>query len=251
MALHAVQSRSLPDKVFEQLVGEIVSGAYASGESLPSERSLTQVLGVNRHVVREAMRRLEQIGLVRVTHGGGAKVLDFRRTAGLDLLAVIAEHADALEPTPALFAATLEMRASIGIDLCRLCAKRGSEDVRTDLVRIAGQLRAVSAGPQMLALDERFWQRILDGAHNIAYQLAFNSLIRAVHAIPDVSVPWIEHELERSGHRQPLASAIAAGDEEAAAQAAAIALAPSPEAVALLSSVAPTGEQSIVKGLSL
>jgi GntR family transcriptional regulator, transcriptional repressor for pyruvate dehydrogenase complex len=251
MPLRAVQSRSLPDKVFEQLVSEIVSGGYAPDDSLPSERALTEILGVNRHVVREAIKRLEQIGLVKVVQGGPTKVLDFRQTAGLDLLAVVAEHADAIEPLPALFAATLEMRAGIGIDLSRLCAQRASRDVRADLQQLAEQLSHASAGPELLALDERFWQRILDGAGNLAYQLAFNSLIRAVHAIPDVSVPWLEQELRRSGYRRPLAAAIAAADEHAAAEAARTALAPAPEAIALLSGATHGHAPNIAAGLSL
>ncbi|MEA2214840.1 MAG: Bacterial regulatory protein gntR family, partial [Solirubrobacteraceae bacterium] len=44
MALHAVQKRSLPDKVFEQLTVEIVSGRYSPGATIPSERDLSEVL---------------------------------------------------------------------------------------------------------------------------------------------------------------------------------------------------------------
>ena len=63
----------------------------------------------------------------------------------------------------------------------------------------------------------------MDGAGNLAYQLAFNSLIRAVHARRELSLPLLEAELKRSGHRRPIAEAIAAGDPagaEAAARAA-------------------------------
>ncbi|MHB1808683.1 MAG: FadR/GntR family transcriptional regulator [Solirubrobacteraceae bacterium] len=234
MSLRRVQLSSLPDKVFEQLLSEIVTGRFFPGQPLPSERELTSVLGVNRHVVREAVKRLEQLGLLSVNQGGRTKVLNFRRTAGLDLLAVIAEHAHAIEPQPELFAATLEMRAGIGVDLVSLCAQRAERSVREDLVQIAAELAAVGGGAAILPLDERFWQRVLDGAGNLAYQLAFNSLIRAVHAIRDVSLPWLEHELLRSGHRRPLAAAIAAADAPAAEKAARAALAVPPGAIALL-----------------
>ena len=58
--LRPVQTRSLPDEVFGQLLGEIVSGRYAPGETLPGERGLSDVFGVNRHVVREALKRLRE-----------------------------------------------------------------------------------------------------------------------------------------------------------------------------------------------
>src|SRR5664279_191603 len=130
MALRAVTNASLPDKVFAQLAGEIVSGRYRPGTTLPSERTLSSVFTVNRHVVREALGRLEQLGLVRVVQGGGTTVLDYRLTAGLDLLAVLAEHADAGEGMLAPLGAALEMRAGIGIDVARLCARRATPEVR-------------------------------------------------------------------------------------------------------------------------
>src|SRR5205823_393472 len=103
---------------------EIVGGGYAPGATIPSERELSEVFGVNRHVIREAVKRLEQVGLVKVAQGGRTKVLDFRQSAGLDLLALLAERSGALEAALPLLAAALEMRAGIGADLARLCALR-------------------------------------------------------------------------------------------------------------------------------
>jgi DNA-binding FadR family transcriptional regulator len=217
--LRAVERRSLPDKVFEQLLSEIVSGRYPPDATVPSERQLGETLGVNRHVVREAIKRLEQVGLVRVTQGGRTTVLDFRKTAGLDLLALVAEHAEAAGALSPLLAAALEMRAGIGVDLARLCAQRAGGEVGRDLLEISRKL-AAAGGEELLELDRRFWQRVLDGAGNLAYQLAFNSLIRAVHAQRDLSVPWLEQELGRSDYRRPIALAIASADADTAASAA-------------------------------
>jgi DNA-binding FadR family transcriptional regulator len=223
MPLKALDRRSLPDKVFEQLTAQIVGGGYAPGDALPSERELSEQLQVNRHVVREAVKRLEQVGLVRVSQGGRTSVLDYRRTAGLDLLAIVAEHAEPVEDLAPLLASALEMRAGIAADLARLCAERAPRALGAQLVDIAERLGEGPAGEELLELDQRFWQLIVDGAGNLAYQLAFNSLIRAVHAQRELSLPLLQDELKRSGHRLPIAEAIAAGDParaEAAARAA-------------------------------
>jgi GntR family transcriptional regulator, transcriptional repressor for pyruvate dehydrogenase complex len=229
VALSAVQKRSLPDRVFAQLADEIVSGRYPPGMTIPSERELSSVLAVNRHVVREAIKRLEQIGLVKGAQGGRTKVLDYRRSAGLDLLALVSERAQPVEELLPLLAATLEVRAGMGVDLARLCAQRASREVCADLLDIAGQLAQGPPGDELLELDQLFWQRILDGVGNLAYQLAFNSLIRAVHARRDLSIQWLTRELAGSDHRRPIAEAIAAGDPEAAAAAAREALTPLPD----------------------
>lgn len=239
MALRAVDRRSLPDRVFEQLTGEIVSGRYAIGAAIPSERDLSKLLGVNRHVVREAVKRLEQVGLVRVVQGGRTTVLDYRLSAGLDVLALVAEHAEEIAPLLPLLAATLEMRAGIGADLARLCALRGEAELRARLPELARRLAEVDSGPQLLDIDQAFWQTILDGAGNFAYQLAFNSLIRAVHARVEISLPWLEEELRRGDHRRPIADAIAAGDPAAAQHTVRQALEPPADLAALLASPRP------------
>ncbi len=221
--LRPVEPRSLPDDVFGQLLAEIVGGRYAPGDALPSERALTALLEVNRHVVREALKRLEQIGLVKTAQGGRTRVLDFRHTAGLDLLAVFAEHAQALE---GMLEAAMQMRAVIGLDVARLAAQNASPEIRQELPRLADQLASIGRGPELLALDQRLWRRMLDGAGNLAYQLAFNSLIRSVNANANFNLRWLEHELERSDYRRPIARAIAAGDPQAAVEATRQALAP-------------------------
>ena len=81
---------------------------------------------------------------------------------------------------------------------------------------MAERICVTGPGEELLALDEAFWRVILDEAVSAAYQLAFNSLIRAVHARVEIGLPWLEEELRRSQHRGPIAEAIAAGDPQAA-----------------------------------
>lgn len=216
MALRAIKNQSLPDQVFGQLATAIFNGSYKPGDSLPAERQLAETFGVNRHVVREATKRAEQVGLVSVTQGGGTKVLDFERTAGLDLLALMAEHTDVTDFNIKLWVGGLEMRAAIGVDLARLCALRADQKTKDDLVAIANELKAAPKGSNLIAIDRRFWERMLDGADNLAYRLAFNSLINGADTRPELHLSWTIQELEQGDYRVPIARAIAEGDSSAA-----------------------------------
>jgi GntR family transcriptional repressor for pyruvate dehydrogenase complex len=212
MSLRAVQNRSLGDQVFQQLAGEIMSGRYAAGEGLPAERSLAEVFHVNRHVVREALKRLEQVGLVRIAQGGSTRVLDFKRHAGLDLLAMMAEHAAGGEQVAGYLLSVLEMRAAIGIDVVRLCALRADRSVRDALVAIAADMSATTRDDRLFELEVEFWDRLHDGADNLAYRLAYNSLVKGAFAMGPLARQWSIDEIKRSDRRVPLAAAIAAGD---------------------------------------
>ena len=162
--LRAIHNRSLADQVFEQLAREIVVGRYAAGSSLPAERLLATVFGVNRHVVREGLKRLEQIGLVKISQGGGTKVLDFKRHAGLDLLALMAEHATGGRDVAAVWISVLEMRAAIATDVARLCAERATSTIRAELVAIAAEMRKTQVSAHLFRLEVRFWDRAVEGA---------------------------------------------------------------------------------------
>jgi DNA-binding FadR family transcriptional regulator len=53
---------------------QILSGALAPGDLLPSERALTGQWDMGRSGVREAINRLASLGLVRSVHGSGTRV---------------------------------------------------------------------------------------------------------------------------------------------------------------------------------
>jgi DNA-binding FadR family transcriptional regulator len=66
-------------RVADQILGKIVSGAYPAGLRLPSEVELAAAFSCGRSTVREALGHLAGLGVVRSRRGSGAMVLDFRR----------------------------------------------------------------------------------------------------------------------------------------------------------------------------
>src|SRR5438067_7372770 len=89
---------SVSNRVFGLLCESIVSGRYAPGEKLPTQRALAADLGVNMASVREAVKRLEQLRLVEVRHGDAMRVTDWRRAGGLEAAAPLLFRPDGFEP---------------------------------------------------------------------------------------------------------------------------------------------------------
>jgi DNA-binding FadR family transcriptional regulator len=212
MPLRAIESQSLADQVFEQIGAEIVTGRYDPGASLPAERALSEVFQVKRHVVREALKRLEQVGLIKIAQGGSTKVLDYMRHAGLDLLGILSAHARGGEDVAHYWLSVLEMRVVVGTDATRLCALRGSQAVKDDLRAIAAQMSVAADDDALFALEVRFWERVLDGADNVAYRLAFNTMVKSVGVMGRAAQQWSVNEVRHSGYRVATAAAIAAGN---------------------------------------
>jgi GntR family transcriptional repressor for pyruvate dehydrogenase complex len=204
--------------VHQRLRAQILSGELAPGDPVPSERALSEDLGVNRHAVREALKRLQQAGLVRIAQGGATRVRDWRDTAGLEVMLDLVEHGD--EPPTELMRSVLEMRASIGVDAARRCAERADPAARDTIDELAGVVADGIDEDRVPQITEPFislWQRIVDGSGNLAYRLGLNSLNTALGAYPQLGEMLAPRDAD--GLRA-LGAAIAGGDGEAAATAA-------------------------------
>tara|TARA_R110002020_G_scaffold109430_16_gene253145 strand:+ start:11798 stop:12544 length:747 start_codon:yes stop_codon:yes gene_type:complete len=66
----------LAERIAETLFSEIRSGKYKRGEKLPTERELSELYGVSRPVVREAMGHLRQDNIIVSRQGSGAFVAE-------------------------------------------------------------------------------------------------------------------------------------------------------------------------------
>ncbi len=210
----------LSEQIFVRLRDRILTGQPPAGDALPSERALSEELGVNRHAVREAIKRLQQAQLVQVSHGGATRVLDWRRHGGLDLLAHLPLVADGA-PAPALLRSLVEMRLCIGVDAARRCAERAPQHIVAELKRASDAGRGGSVDDAAAHLRyAQLWDHIVDGADNVAYRLAYNSLLASLDPLSDLAVELFSGEARDHEAHAELIEAIAAGDPDAAAGAA-------------------------------
>src|SRR6266567_244516 len=112
------------EEIVAQLRGLILRGSYSPGDKLPPERRLAEQLGVNRASLREAIKSLEQMGLVKTRQGDGTRVLDFMQTAGVELVShLIPTTADG-KPNLDVLADVLEFRRLFGREAARQAAER-------------------------------------------------------------------------------------------------------------------------------
>ena len=215
-SLRPVQRQSLSDAVFEQIRDQILRGDRRPGSSLPAERALCDALGVNRSAVREALRRLEQAGLVVVRQGGASRVRDYRESASLDLLATLLVTPDGAFD-PRIVRSILEMRSALGPDVARLAASRGGAACAARLDQEVAAMR--SAGGDLALLQEcatSFWGHLVDGSDNVAYRLAFNALHATYDRVRALLARAMAPELADAEPYATVAAAVRAGDAAAA-----------------------------------
>ena len=106
----------------------------------------------------------------------------------------------------------MEMRASVGADAARRCATRASAVVRAELEARAEMLAAETDLDARNTIYEAFWDLVIDGADNLAYRLALNTLVSQQAVRLDGA--RVAGELRDPGAIRALAAAIAAGEPD-------------------------------------
>ena len=141
--------RSLRDRAYDDIREAILTGALRPGERI-KERDVAAQMGISTTPVKEALRRLEQDGLV---------VSQPRRGAVVGPLVL----------TPP--AEILEIRAHLEALAARLAAEKMSAERKRELVRELGDLEALYASGDDRELvaesTNAFHHSIRDGAGNV------------------------------------------------------------------------------------
>jgi GntR family transcriptional repressor for pyruvate dehydrogenase complex len=151
-------------QIFEALQQRIRQGDWLPGARLPSIVQLAKEYQVGAGSIREALRSLQSIGLVKIEHGSGVYITGTRpatelsshfQNVGDDQLIALAETRCVLEP-----------------ELAALAAERGTDE---ELAEIEGLVRQMEEedkhGNDFAELDVLFHRKIAHAARNpILYQ---------------------------------------------------------------------------------
>lgn len=154
-------------RVAEVVLGRILAGDYPKGLRLPAESALAEELGCGRSTVREALRYLADLGLVRSRRGSGATVLDFRREGTPALMPAYLQSGAVDIPPATLAAEMLRLRKMMALEAVRLAATYASGEA---LGEAREHLRAapdLERDPAAHALNELDFYRALVVASGI------------------------------------------------------------------------------------
>ena len=72
MKLEQIKSPSAPERVVKQFLNNLETGEMQPGQKLPTQDQLSDLFGVSRSSVREAMNALAMMGYLEITQGRGS-----------------------------------------------------------------------------------------------------------------------------------------------------------------------------------
>ncbi|MBC7440940.1 MAG: FadR family transcriptional regulator [Ramlibacter sp.] len=217
--------------VLQSIESDLLSGRLRPGDHLPPERALAADLGVGRSSVREAIRVLEVLGLLRTAVGSGPSagaIIVALPGGGMSALMRLQVAAQGF-PVVDVVKTRLVLEASVVTELAEASALSQSTmdanaSLRPDLAT-ALQLLGAMESPDLteaefLALDAEFHLALAEASGNQVVTATMAGLRSAIEAYARAGASslasWTDTSARlRAEHRAVLA-AIDAGDAEVA-----------------------------------
>ncbi len=156
-----INIKSPVDIIIGQIKELISSGEIQPGTKLPPERKLAEQFGIGRSYVREAIRRLEFYGIVRVLPQSGTIV------AGLGIAAIEGLISNVLQLTEDDFSSLVETRYILEISAAKMAAtRRTDQDIEELTEALKNYEREVKNENQGIDQDLMFHLKIAEVSKN-------------------------------------------------------------------------------------
>ena len=165
-----IRPKKLSEEIFEQIKSLITDGQLKPGEKIPSEREMATLLGVSRPSVREAIMKLEAMGLLESRQGGGTYVRSLADGTLAPLAAMV-------EDNPKLLEELLEVRMGMECWSAYLAATRATEEEIKEIGDCVEEMaRQAKSGGWSSEVDTRFHYAITTATHNTMQLHVLNTI---------------------------------------------------------------------------
>jgi DNA-binding FadR family transcriptional regulator len=213
--IEPIVRRKLSDQVFDRLKRLITSGEMKPGDEMPSERVLMERFGVGRPAIREAMQSLANMGLVVISHGERAKVLELTARSlfkQVDLTAkiMLSQSADSLEHLKSA-------RIFFERGMAREAAVKASASDIADLQLILEEQHdSLGHADEFISADMRFHTRIAEISGNPLYVAVSEAMLAWLKQYHTDMLIWTGKEKFTLVEHREILGAIANNDVEGA-----------------------------------
>lgn len=172
----------ISDDILVQLTNLILDDVYKSGDKLLPERELAGQLGVNRASLREALRRMEVMGLVHIRQGGGIYVQNPSTHAGIEFVSFLLQTGIHLDKKLILDMA--EMRILFVKEMLVLACSRIDEQLLASMENIVEEISSADLKDRQTGqLDFDFYYSLAKASGNRFFVFILNTVHQVMKSV--------------------------------------------------------------------
>jgi len=184
------QRETIAAEITRRLLAYLLSGKISPGERIPSERKLSETLGVGRSVVRESLKSLTVLGLIEVRQGDGT----YLKRTDSELLPQAIEWGLLLGAKR--ITDLVEARHHLEVLLAGLAAERRDDDQLAEMRRCVDAMAQASDPDDFVAADIAFHFAVASAAGN-------QSLLQIMRSIRGLLQVWISRVMHAADSTRP------------------------------------------------
>jgi len=166
---------TLSKQLTDRLGRRILSGEFPPGSRLPTERVLAEEYRVARHVVREALKRLETIGLLRIRQGSGIYVQQMQFDTGVKLFDLLL-YDENRQLDGKFLLDVLEFREGLVRAIVRSATRRRNEADLGRLKLLLDELVVTHDEEKQEEILQEYYRVLVEATGNKVYHMVFNTL---------------------------------------------------------------------------
>jgi len=202
LGVRQVRKTKVYHEIVDQIQELITAGRIKPGDRLPPERELAELFKASRNSVRDAIRVLEQMGLIESRQGDGTYV---RSVSAEDLAEPLALM---LLQSRTQMRELWEVRRVLEPALAEFAASRITEEELDELeVILEAQRRKVEAGSIALEEDTAFHYGIAEAARNTVILRTLDTLVDLLRQSRERSLQQHDRPAySLAGHKRILAA---------------------------------------------
>ncbi|SCH12639.1 FadR/GntR family transcriptional regulator [Romboutsia sp. 1001713B170207_170306_H8] len=166
-----IVNKKVYEKVIEQIQESIFRGEFKKGDKLPSERELSEQMGVSRTSIREAIRVMETMGIIESKQGEGNFICSNINKSLIEPLSLL------FKLNNGSWHEVIELRQALELEAVKFASERITNREVMELENIIKEMKEEIDGKNrnevLVILDQKFHNKISSISKNYLIECLF------------------------------------------------------------------------------
>ncbi len=206
-----LKREKLYKQVAESIHNSIMMGDLKAGDRLPSERDLAEQLGVSRTVVRDALRLLEERGLVSSNVGDGTYISEIKPKSVSESISLFVKQRQTS------YAHLTQVRRMIEVEIAALAAQNATpRDIERLEQSVSEAEQKLHSLQEFVATDINFHRLLAEASQNPLLPMLLTPISEPLHDLSRRASALMGAPEDALKHHHKILDCVRRGDSEGA-----------------------------------